>query len=95
MLHFLDEPEAAIAEAARMLMPGGRVVIIDFAPHGLEHLRDEHAHARLGFSHQVIADWLAKAGLVLEKTTDLFAGRRRGRKVDGDDLAGARPARRE
>lgn len=71
VLHFLDEPEAAIAEAARMLMPGGRLVIIDFAPHGLEHLRDEHAHARLGFSHQVISDWLAKAGLVLEKTTDL------------------------
>ena len=52
-------------------MPGGRLVIIDFAPHGLEHLRDEHAHARLGFSHQAMADWLAKAGLVLEKTTDL------------------------
>ncbi|MBP1873743.1 putative methyltransferase YcgJ [Ensifer adhaerens] len=71
VLHFLDQPEAAIAEAARMLTPGGRLVIIDFAPHGLEHLRDEHAHARLGFSHQAMTDWLAKAGLQLEKTTDL------------------------
>lgn len=71
VLHFLEEPEAAIAEAARMLAPGGRLVIIDFAPHGLEYLRNEHAHARLGFSHQAMADWLQKAGLALEKTTDL------------------------
>ncbi|MDK1375102.1 MULTISPECIES: metalloregulator ArsR/SmtB family transcription factor [unclassified Sinorhizobium] len=71
VLHFLEEPEAAIAEAARMLAPGGRLVIIDFAPHGLEYLRHEHAHARLGFSHQAMADWLQKAGLALEKTTDL------------------------
>ncbi len=71
VLHYLDEPEAAIAEAARMLAPGGRLVIIDFAPHGLEYLRDEHAHARLGFSHQMMEDWLQKAGLALEKTTDL------------------------
>lgn len=70
VLHYLEEPEAAIAEAARMLVPGGRLVIIDFAPHGLEHLRDEHAHARLGFSHQTMGDWLQKANLSLEKTTD-------------------------
>jgi ubiquinone/menaquinone biosynthesis C-methylase UbiE/DNA-binding transcriptional ArsR family regulator len=71
VLHYLNDPEGAIAEAARMLVPGGRLVIIDFAPHGLEYLRDEHAHARLGFSHQMIADWLEKAGLALEKTADL------------------------
>ncbi|WP_034851247.1 class I SAM-dependent methyltransferase, partial [Sinorhizobium sojae] len=71
VLHYLAEPEAAIAEAARMLMPGGRLVIIDFAPHGLEYLRDEHAHARLGFSQQTMAEWLQRAGLAPEKTTDL------------------------
>ncbi|MCG5483828.1 MULTISPECIES: ArsR/SmtB family transcription factor [Sinorhizobium] len=71
VLHYLEEPEAAIAEAARMLVPGGRLVIIDFAPHGLEHLRDDHAHARLGFSHQTMSEWLQKADLSLEKTTDL------------------------
>ncbi len=54
-----------------MLVPGGRLVIIDFAPHGLEHLRDDHAHARLGFSHQTMSEWLQKADLSLEKTTDL------------------------
>ncbi len=71
VLHFLEQPEAAIAEAARMLSPGGRLVIIDLAPHALEHLRDEHAHARLGFSHATMAEWLERAGLAVEKTVDL------------------------
>ena len=71
VLHFLDEPEAAVAEAARMLAPGGRLAIIDLAPHALEHLRDEHAHIRLGFSHQTLAEWLEKAGLAIEEIVDL------------------------
>ncbi len=71
VLHFLEQPEAAIAEAARMLKAGGRLLIIDLAPHGLEYLRDEHAHLRLGFSHQTMTDWLKKAGLGVEKIVDL------------------------
>ncbi len=71
VLHFLEEPEAAIAEAARMLAPGGRLAIIDLAPHALEHLRDEHAHIRLGFSHQTLSEWLEKAGLAVEEVVDL------------------------
>jgi ubiquinone/menaquinone biosynthesis C-methylase UbiE/DNA-binding transcriptional ArsR family regulator len=71
VLHFLYDPQAAIAEAARVLRPGGRLAIIDFAPHELEYLREAHAHQRLGFSHEVMAGWLAKAGLQVEKTIDL------------------------
>ncbi|WP_242217053.1 ArsR/SmtB family transcription factor [Shinella zoogloeoides] len=71
VLHFLDEPEAAVAEAARMLAPGGRLAIIDLAPHALEHLRDEHAHVRLGFSHRTLSEWLEKAGLAVEEVVDL------------------------
>ncbi|WP_337182591.1 metalloregulator ArsR/SmtB family transcription factor [Shinella sp.] len=71
VLHFLDEPEAAVVEAARMLAPGGRLAIIDLAPHALEHLRDEHAHIRLGFSHQTMSEWLEKAGLAVESVVDL------------------------
>ena len=71
VLHFLDEPEAAIGEAARMLAPGGRLAIIDLAPHMLEYLRDEHAHIRLGFSHQTLSEWLEKAGLAVEEVVDL------------------------
>ncbi len=67
VLHYLDDPGRAIAEAARLLRPAGRLVIVDFAPHTLEFLRDEHAHQRLGFSDRQIADWFAEAGLELEE----------------------------
>ncbi len=78
VLHFFDQPEIAIGEAARMLRPGGRLVIIDLAPHALEYLRDEHAHVRLGFSHQSISDWLRKAGLDVEQIVDLHPGHQSG-----------------
>ena len=71
VLHFLDDPQAAVSEAARVLRPGGRLAIIDFAPHELEYLREAHAHRRLGFSHEIMASWLTKAGLEVEKTVDL------------------------
>ncbi|MET3600092.1 ArsR/SmtB family transcription factor [Martelella mangrovi] len=75
VLHFLEHPERAIAEAARVMRPGGRLVVIDFAPHGLEYLRAEHAHIRLGFSHQAMSDWMTAAGLDVEKVVDLpFSG---------------------
>jgi len=71
VLHFLENPELAIAEAARMLRPGGRLVVVDFAPHGLDSLRSEHHHARLGFSHAQMADWLHQVGLDIVEVTDL------------------------
>lgn len=70
VLHYLDDPGRAIAEAARLLRPSGRLVIVDFAPHALEFLRDEHAHQRLGFSDRQIADWFAEAGLDLEESQE-------------------------
>lgn len=78
VLHFLDQPELAIAEAARVLRPGGRLLIVDLAPHNLEYLRDEHAHVRLGFSHQTMADWLEKAGLDVDEAIDLMSDSRGG-----------------
>ena len=71
VLHYLEDPHLAISEAARMLRPGGRLVIVDFAPHGIETLRGEHLHARLGFSHEMMAELLEKAGLDVIKTRDL------------------------
>ena len=66
VLHYLDTPGDAIAEAARVLMPGGRLLVIDFAPHDLEFLRAEHGHRRLGVHHDALTDWAAQAGLTLE-----------------------------
>ncbi len=66
VLHYLEEPAVAIREAARLLRPSGRLVIVDFAPHAHEFLREQHAHVRLGFSDRQITEWLDEAGLELE-----------------------------
>jgi ubiquinone/menaquinone biosynthesis C-methylase UbiE/DNA-binding transcriptional ArsR family regulator len=63
VLHYADRPAAAIAEAARVLRPGGILVAVDFTPHALEFLRDEHAHHRLGFADAEVAEWCVGAGL--------------------------------
>jgi ArsR family transcriptional regulator len=77
VLHFLADPGRAIAEAARLLKPGGRLVIVDFAPHQLEFLREEHAHRRLGFADGEIAEWCEAADVGGIKTTTL-APKQRG-----------------
>ena len=63
VLHFAERPAAVVAEAARVLRLEGRLVIVDFAPHGLEILRIDHAHRRLGFAEREVLDWLEEAGL--------------------------------
>lgn len=70
VLHFLDDGARAIHEAAGVLRPTGRLLVVDFAPHDLEFLRDEHAHRRLGFAPETVAQWMTAAGLdvVLQKS---------------------------
>jgi SAM-dependent methyltransferase len=63
VLHFLDDPARALAEARRALAPGGRLVIVDFDAHDQEFLRDEFAHRRLGFAVDEVENYLAEAGL--------------------------------
>jgi ArsR family transcriptional regulator len=63
VLHYAQQPGAAIAEAARVLAPGGRLLIVDFAPHDREELRDRAAHIRLGFEDDAMLKWLKAAGL--------------------------------
>jgi ubiquinone/menaquinone biosynthesis C-methylase UbiE/DNA-binding transcriptional ArsR family regulator len=74
VLHFLPAPELAIAEAARIVAPGGRLLIVDFAPHDREELRTRDAHARLGFSDEQISSWYKGAGLTLSHIEDLAGG---------------------
>jgi ubiquinone/menaquinone biosynthesis C-methylase UbiE len=50
LMHYADEPETLLAEGMRVLRPGGRLIVIDFAPHGIAELREDHAHRWLGFS---------------------------------------------
>jgi ubiquinone/menaquinone biosynthesis C-methylase UbiE len=72
VLHYADRPSLAVAEAARMVRPEGRLVIVDFAPHALEFLREEHAHRHLGFADAEISDWCREAGLVPEPVRHLI-----------------------
>ncbi|MBZ6377928.1 ArsR family transcriptional regulator [Pacificimonas flava] len=62
-LHFAERPSKAVDEAARVLSPGGRLLVVDFAPHDREELRSEHAHSRLGFADETLCHWMRRAGL--------------------------------
>lgn len=71
VLHFMDEPSRAIAEAARVLRPGGVLLLVDFAPHTREEFRTEYSHRRLGFSHEDVSAWFDAAGLEMQDTRHL------------------------
>jgi ubiquinone/menaquinone biosynthesis C-methylase UbiE len=74
VLHFAQQPGAAIAEAARVLGSGGRLLIADFAPHEREELRSKDAHARLGFSDEQILGWFETYGLAPVQVETLEGG---------------------
>ncbi len=63
VLHFADDPAAAIAEAARVLRPGGRLLVVDLAAHEREELRSQRRHLRLGFTDAQVSGWMADSGL--------------------------------
>jgi ubiquinone/menaquinone biosynthesis C-methylase UbiE/predicted DNA-binding transcriptional regulator len=96
VLHYAERPDAALAEAARVLRPGGVLVLVDFAPHALEFLRAEHAHRRLGFADADVEGWCRAAGLRPDPprrlpgdplTVVIWTAHRRGEAA----AAGARP----
>lgn len=74
VLHYLDDPQAAVGEALRVLKPGGRIVVVDFAPHELEFCRQELNHRRLGFSDDEVQSWFRATGAVQTQTRAIEPG---------------------
>ena len=74
VLHYAHSPAAAIAEAARVLAPGGTLLVVDFAAHEREELRERDAHIRLGFEDEVMGGWFASAGLTIDQVQHLEGG---------------------
>lgn len=62
VLHYCINPELVVKESARLLKPGGQLLIVDFLPHDLEFLRERHAHQRLGFAKSTLSQWCSKHG---------------------------------
>jgi ArsR family transcriptional regulator len=81
VLHYLGDPAAAVREAGRLTGPSGRLVIVDFAPHALEVLREQHQHRRLGFSAAEMKRWLSAAGLRQVELETLPSARTEGLTV--------------
>jgi SAM-dependent methyltransferase len=72
VLHLLDEPGEAIADAARLLRPGGRLLVADFAPHQLDFLREQHGHRHLGIDEHDMQAWAEHGGLEIETQRTLL-----------------------
>lgn len=74
VLHYAQAPAAAIAEAARLLRKGGRLLVVDFAAHTREELRERDAHVRLGFDDAQIGGWFDAAALEMSEVATLEGG---------------------
>ena len=74
VLHYAHSPATAIAEAARVLAPGGTLLVVDFAAHECEELRTTDAHIRLGFEDEVMTGWFAASGLEVDEVQHLKGG---------------------
>ncbi len=74
VLHYAQQPGAAVAEAARVLSPGGQLLVIDFAQHDRAELKEQDAHLRLGFADDAMRRWFTGAGLELDRIERLEGG---------------------
>jgi ArsR family transcriptional regulator len=89
VLHYLASPAEAIAEMARVVKPGGHVVVVDFERHEQEWMRQELGVLWLGFSADELAQWFAAAGLA-DLRVEREAPALRGRELPATFIASAR-----
>jgi len=62
VLHHVPEPERALREVARVLEPGGTLLVVDMLPHERENYRQQMGHVWLGFSEEHIHRLLGESG---------------------------------
>lgn len=71
VLHHVDDPSAVLAEAARILRPGGRLVVLDLFAHDREEWAESMGHTHLGFSRDALDELASRAGLAVRANRGL------------------------
>jgi len=74
VLHFADRPQDVIAEAARVIMTDGHLLIVGFAPHDRQELIEKHAHLRLGVDTDEVNSWALTHDFTIIKSLTLPEG---------------------
>jgi SAM-dependent methyltransferase len=74
VLHYAEDPAAAVAEAARVLRPGGVLVVVDLIAHDRAELLEKQRHRWPGFDDAALAGWLGQAGCALADPMTIGAG---------------------
>jgi ArsR family transcriptional regulator len=89
VLHYLPAPADAIREMARVVRPGGTVVVVDFVRHEAEWMRDELGVVWLGFAPAQVVEWFRAAGLERARIEEMPA-RSASRDLPATFIASAR-----
>jgi ArsR family transcriptional regulator len=74
MLHHAPVPARTVAALADLLVPGGRLLVVDYEPHANESLREAQADVWMGFEPKALLSFAAEAGLVGARVRSIPAG---------------------
>ncbi len=81
VLHFLVDPQRAVAELCRITRGGGSVILVDLVAHDQEWMREQMAHRWRGFERSSIEAWFRDAGVtdIIYEPTGTYAGEKMAR----------------